>query len=251
MGNAIEDLDGSAIDKAIEHVWTPLAATPLLWLAVTIAAYVAGRLIQRAFRNSPFASPVLIAIALVAAVLLATGTSYQTYFAGAQFINFLLGPATIALAIPLARNIGYIRKNLHSIGLGLLAGCVTSIVSGVAIVWAMGGSRLVALSMAPKAVTTPIAMAVSQQIGGVPALTAAFAILGGIVAAIVGQEMLRSLRVRDWRAQGLAAGVAGSGVAAAQVASRNELGAAFAALGIALNGLLTALLAPLLASLWH
>jgi len=215
------------MNSAIGHLWTPLAATPLLWLAVTIAAYVVGRLAQRACRDSPFASPVLIAILLVAAVVVATRTSYQTYFGGAQFINFLLGPATIALAVPLAKSLSHVRSNLHSIGLALLAGSVTSIVSGVAIVWLMGGSRLVALSMAPKAVTTPIAMAVSQEIGGAPALTAPLAILGGIVAAIVGQEMLKSLRVRDWRAHGLAAGVAGSGIAAAQIASRDELGAAW------------------------
>ena len=239
------------MNKALEHLWTPLAASPLLWLVVTIAAFLVGRLVQRTCRNSPFANPVLIAILLVAAVLLATGTSYQAYFAGAQFINFLLGPATIALAVPLAKNLGYVRANLHGIGLALMAGSVTSIVSGVAIVWLLGGSRVVALSMAPKAVTTPIAMAVSQQIGGVPPLTAALAILGGIVAAIIGQRMLHSLRIRDWRAHGLAAGVAGSGVAAAQVASRDELGAAFAALGIGLNGLLTALLVPLAALLWR
>lgn len=105
--------------------------------------------------------------------------------------------------------------------------------------------------MAPKAVTTPIAVAVSEQIGGVPALTAALAILGGILAAVVGQHMLHGLQVRDWRAHGLAAGIAGSGVAAAQVAARNELGAAFAALGIGLNGLLTATLVPVLVRLWH
>ena len=187
------------MDRAIGHLWTPLAATPLLWLVVTIAAYAVGRLAHRACRSSPFASPVLIAILLVAAVVLATGTSYQTYFAGAQFINFLLGPATIALAIPLVRNLGYVRRNQHGIGLALLAGSATSIVSGV---------------------------------------------------AIVGQQTFHRLRIYDWRAHGLAAGVAGSGVAAAQSASRDELGAAFAALGIGLNGLLTALLVPLLASLW-
>jgi len=239
------------MNRAIEHLWTPLAATPLLWLVVTIAAYVFGQRVQRARVNSPFASPVLIAVAVVAAIVLATRTSYQTYFAGAQFINFLLGPTTIALAVPLARNFGYVRRNLHGIGLALLAGSITSIVSGVGIVWVLGGSRIVALSMAPKAVTTPIAMAVSQQVGGVPALTAALAILGGIVAAIVGQQMLHGLRIKDWRAHGLAAGVAGSGVAAAQVASRDELGAAFAALGIGMNGLLTAILVPLLVLLWR
>jgi putative effector of murein hydrolase len=194
---------------------------------------------------------VLVAIVLVTAVVLATGTTYPAYFAGAQFINFLLGPATIALAVPLAKNLDYVRSNLRAIGLALLAGSITSITSGVAIVWLLGGSRVVALSMAPKAVTTPIAMAVSQQIGGVPALTAALAILGGIVAAIAGQQLLHGLHVRDWRAHGLAAGVSGSGVAAAQVALRDELGAAFAALGIGLNGLLTALLVPLLVLLWE
>jgi putative effector of murein hydrolase len=218
---------------------------------VTLGAYGVGRVIQRFCGNSAFASPVLIAIVLVAAVVLATGTSYAAYFDGAQFINFLLGPATIALAIPLAKNLAYVRSNWHSIGLALLAGSLSSIVSGVTIVWLLGGSRVVALSMAPKAVTTPIAMAVSRQIGGVPALTAALAILGGIVAAIVGQQVLHGLRIRDGRAHGLAAGVAGSGVAAAQVASRDQLGAAFAALGIGLNGLLTAILAPLLTWLWR
>jgi putative effector of murein hydrolase len=218
---------------------------------LTVMAYIVGQMIQRACGGAALASPVLIAVVLVAIFVLATGTSYQTYFAGAQFINFLLGPATIALAMPLAKNISLVRTNLHSVGLALLAGSITSIVSGVAIVWLLGGSRAVALSMAPKAVTTPIAVAVSQEIGGVPALTAVLAILGGIVAAVVGQQLLHHLRVSDWRAHGLAAGVAGSGVAAAQVASRNELGAAFAALGIGLNGLLTALLVPVLMLLWR
>jgi putative effector of murein hydrolase len=239
------------MNNSVQHLWTPLATTPLLWLVVTLAAYVVGRVIQQACKGSALASPVLIAIVLAVVVVLVTRTSYKSYFAGAQFINFLLGPATIALAVPLARNARLVRENLHSIGLALLAGSVTSIASGVGIVWLLGGSRTVALSMAPKAVTTPIAIAVSQQIGGVPALTAAFAILGGIIAAVVGQEMLHGLQVRDWRAHGFAAGIAGSGVAAAQVAARNELGAAFAALGIGLNGLLTAILVPVLVRLWH
>jgi len=239
------------MNKVFEHLWTPLATTPLVWLAVTLAAYLTGSRLQRACNGSPLASPVLIAIAIVSLVAQVTHTSYQVYFAGAQFINFLLGPATVALAIPLAKNLRLVRQNFLSIGLALLVGSLTSIVSGVGIVWVLGGTRSVALSMAPKSVTTPIAIAVSQQIGGVPALTAALAILGGIVAAITGQTMLHRLEVRDWRAHGLAAGVAGSGIAAAQVASLDELGAAFAALGIGLNGLLTALIVPLLALHWH
>ena len=110
-------------------------------------------------------------------------------------------------------------RNLTSISLALLAGCLTSVITGVGLVLALGGTRDVALSMAPKAVTTPIAMAVSQEIGGVPALTAALAILGGIVAAIIGRQILRQFEIDDLRAHGLAAGVAGSGVAAAQIAA--------------------------------
>lgn len=106
----------------------------------------------------------------------------------------------------------------------------------------LGGTRAVALSMAPKAVTTPIAMAVSAEIGGIPALTAALAIIGEIVAAIIGQRMLGRMRIDDWRARGLAAGIGGNGVAAARVATLDGLAAAFAAHGIAPNGLATAIL---------
>lgn len=236
---------------AILNLWVPLSATPLVWLVITIGAYLAGARLQKQLGDSPVVSPVLLAIIVVSAIVLLTGTSYDAYFSGAQFINFLLGPATVALAIPLAKNFDLIRRDVRSVGPAMIAGSLTSVVSGVAIVWALGGTPDVALSIAPKAVTTPIAMAVSDEIGGVPALTAALAILGGIIAAVVGQAILQRLKVRDWRAHGLAAGVAGSGVAAAQVAGRSELAAAFAAVGIALNGLFTALMVPLLLQFWH
>jgi putative effector of murein hydrolase len=231
-------------------LWTPLEPSPLLWLTATLAAYALGQAARRACRGSPLVNPVLIAIVLMAALLKATGTPYATYFAGAQFIHFLLGPATVALAVPLARNLSHVRRSFHGVGLALFAGSLTSTLSGVAVVWLLGGGRVLALSMAPKAITTPIAMAVAQQTGGVPALTAVLAIGGGIVAAVIGETVLRRLHVDDWRAHGLAAGIAGSGVAAAQVAPRNGLAAAFAALGVGLNGLLTAILVPVLASFW-
>ena len=235
---------------AIKAAWTPLAVTPLLWLAITLFAYLLGKWVQKASRHSPVANPVLIAIILVAILLAMTGTPYDQYFVGAQFINFLLGPATVALAIPLALNAPHIKSGLRGVGLALIAGAITTTVTGVAVVWMLGGDRSVALSMAPKSVTTPIAMAIAQEVGGVPALTAALAIAGGIFAAVIGQRVLHWLRVDDWRAHGLAAGVAGSGVAAAQVAPLNGLAAAFAAVGIGFNGLLTALIVPLLAYLW-
>jgi putative effector of murein hydrolase len=238
------------MNHVLQAVWQPLGLTPLPWLAVTLAAYVLGQKVQLVCRGAPLANPVLIAILLVSALLDATGTPYARYFAGAQFIQFLLGPATVALAVPLALNLSHVRRSFPGVGLALLAGSLTSALSGVAVVAWLGGGRAIALSMAPKAVTTPIALSLAQEVGGVPALTAALAIAGGIIAAIVGQTMLRWMRVDDWRAHGLAAGVAGSGVAAAQVAPLSSLAAAFAALGIGLNGLLTAVVVPLVALMW-
>lgn len=235
--------------NTLHVLWPSLALSPLFWLAITLGGYCAGQVVQRACGMSVLANPVLIAIGIVGGILLATRTSYATYFAGAQFINVLLGPATVALAIPLARNMHHVRRSLRGLGVALVAGSVTSIVAGIVLVWLLGGSREVALSMAPKAATTPIAVAVSQQIGGSTTLTATLAIIGGIFVAIAGRPLLRALRVEDWRARGLAAGVAGSGIAAAQVAPLDETAAAFAALGIGLNGLITALAAPVLAPL--
>ena len=236
--------------RAIEAAWSPLAPTPLLWIVVTLTAFVLADGFNKLCRGASIANPVLIAIVLTAAAVLTSGVSYATYFAGAQFVNFLLGPATVALAVPLARNIGHVRDSLKGVSLALLAGSLASTLSGIALVWLLGGSRIVALSMAPKSVTTPIAMAVSEEIGGAPALTAALAIVGGIFAASVGRRLLTTLSIHDHRTHGFAAGVVGSGVAAAQAASLGGLAAAFAALGIALNGVVTALVAPLLATIW-
>ncbi|MGY3587580.1 putative effector of murein hydrolase [Bradyrhizobium sp. USDA 4341] len=235
---------------AIDRLWISLGATPVLWLVVTLAAYALGNALQRACGGSSFASPMLKAIILAGSTVVMTGTDYRVYFAATQPINFLLGPATDALAVPLARSARLLKENLLGVGLALMAGSVTSVLSGIGLVWLLGGSRAVAFSMAPKAATTPIAVAVSSQVGGILALTAALAILGGIVAAVAGRKMLTALNIHDWRAYGLAAGIAGSGVAAAQVAARNELGAAFAAVGIGLNGILIGLVVPLVAQYW-
>ncbi|WP_231746513.1 LrgB family protein [Sphingobium baderi] len=228
------------------QVWTSLSTSPLLWIAVTLAAYLAGQRFQDRMSGKAWASPVLIAITLCVTVLSLTGTPYRQYFAGAQFIHFLLGPVTVALGVPLARNIRHVRQSLAGITIALIAGSAVSIVSGILLVVLLGGSKQIAISMAPKAVTTPIAMAVVEQVGGLPALTAVLAILGGVIAAITGEPLLRRFGVKDWRAHGLAAGVAGSGVAASQVAGRDPLAAAFSALGIGINGLVTALMAPLI-----
>lgn len=236
------------MNELAARVWVPLQHSPLLWITVTLSAWLVARRIQTACKGALWANPVLIAVALLIGLLVVTGTPYATYFEGAKFIHFLLGPATVALGVPLARNLHHVRRSLFAVAAAIAAGSVTAVVSGVLIVRALGGSRALAMAMAPKAATTPIAMDVAAQIGGSPALAAALAIAGGIVAAIAGSALLGRLKIDDWRAHGLSAGVAGSGIAAAQAASLDGLAAAFGALGLALNGLVTSIVA--LAAPW-
>ena len=190
----------------------------------------------------------LISIVLLASLLLATHTSYQAYFEGGQYIQFLLGPATVALAVPMHANLARIRQSATAIVPSLLAGSVAAAVSAMLIARWLGASRTVVLSLASKSVTTPIAMGIAEQIGGSPSLAAVFVLITGLVAVVLGPVVMALLRVTDWRAQGLAAGTAGHGLATARMLLVNETAGAFGGLAIGLNGIFTALFVPVLAS---
>ncbi len=231
----------------LAHVWVYLETTPLLGLACTLLAWQAAVALSHRLGNVAIASPVLLAIAMLVALLLATGTSYAAYFQGAQYVHFLLGPATVALAVPMHDNWALIRRSAPALVPALLAGSVAAAASAMLVARALGGSRVVVLSLAPKSVTTPIAMAVSEQIGGAPSLTAVFVLITGLVAIGLAGPVMRLLRVRDWRAYGLAAGTAGHGLATAQVLLLDETAGAFAGLAIGVNGVVTAVIVPPLA----
>ncbi|HSY36852.1 MAG TPA: LrgB family protein [Acidobacteriaceae bacterium] len=224
------------------------AGLPLFAIVLTLGAYLLGVEIQKRLR-SPLANPVLLAIVLIGITLRLFHLSYQDYFTGAQFIHFLLGPATVALAIPMVRALEHIRRGFWPLLSALLAGSLIGILSGYGLVRLLGGSQAVALSMAPKSLTTPIAIAVSSSIGGIPSLSAVLAILGGILVAISIDPLLNWLNIHEPSARGLAAGTAGSGIGASRVIPQHTLSAAFAGVAIGANGILTALLAPLLAPL--
>jgi predicted murein hydrolase (TIGR00659 family) len=230
----------------VERVWVYLSATPLLWLAATLLAYEMGSWIFRCAGGSPLANPVPIAVAILIALLHATGTPYETYFEGAQFVHFLLGPATVALAVPLYQNRVQVRQALVPMLTALVAGSATAILSAVALARWLGASSETLKSMAPKSATTPIAMAISEQIGGLPSLTAAFVIATGIVGAVLVTPLLDALRIRDWRGRGFSAGVAAHGLGTARAFQVNELAGTFAGIGLALNGVATAILVPIL-----
>ena len=228
------------------HLWAGFSASPLLHLTLTLIAYQAGVYLSERTHHHPLANPVLIAIVVLTIVLMTTGTDYKIYFQGAQFVHFLLGPATVALAIPLYRAYDRIRRSAAAIAAAIISGCVFAIVSTVGIGWALGASRATLLSLAPKSATTPIAMGVSSMIGGDASLTAIFVILTGILGAVVSTWLLDLVRVKDARARGLAAGLVAHGIGTARKFQVDELTGAFAGLAMGLNGIATALLVPLL-----
>ena len=241
--------DFSQFSPHLSQFWVYLSASPLLGLTITLCAYVVAQAIYARCKYSPLANPVAIAIALVSLALLASGMSYQRYFAGAQFVHFLLGPATVALAVPLARQLPRMRRAFLPLLGALLTGCVTAIVSAVSVVLLLGGSEQLARTVGPKSATTPIAMAVSEGLKGVPALTAVLVISTGIFGAATARFLFNAMKIESHAARGFALGLAGHGVGTARAFQVSAEMGAFAGLGMGLNGIMTAVLAPWLVPL--
>jgi predicted murein hydrolase (TIGR00659 family) len=230
----------------LADIWVYLAQSPLLWLALTVAAYGVADLAHRRLGRAAAANQVLLSVLLLLLVLTLSGTPYATYFEGAQFVHFLLGPATVALAVPLHRQLRSERARALPLTVALLAGSATAVVTAVLTARLLGASWPTVLSLAPKSATTPVAMGIAERIGGLPSLTAALVILTGISGAILGTGLLRRIGVRDPVATGFALGVTSHGIGTARAFQVDEQAGAFSGLGMGLNALVTALLLPLL-----
>ena len=227
---------------SVIELWVYLSTSPLLWLTATLGAYViADRLSQKLNRN-PLANPVLIAVLLLMALLKISDTPFPVYFEGAQFVHFMLGPATVALAIPLVENLAEVKRNLVPMLAALAVGSATAVSSAVAIAWALGADNTLIASIAPKSVTTPIAMGISERLGGLPAVTAILVILTGIIGAVIVTPIMNRIGVRDWAARGFAAGVSAHGIGTARAFLVNPVAGTFAGIGMGLNGVITALI---------
>jgi len=232
--------------QGLRDIWVYLSASPLLHLTLTLAAYQAGSWLYRRGNLNPLLNPVLLAVILIVGLLFATGTPYPTYFEGAQFVHFLLGPATVALAIPLYKQFQVVKRSAAALLASVLAGSLTASLSAVGIAWALGASHETIVSIAPKSVTAPVAMGISERLGGLPSLTAVMVLLTGVFGAMLGPPLLNLLRIRSWSARGLAIGTASHGIGTARALQVNEVAGAFSGLAMGLNALATALLLPLL-----
>lgn len=230
------------------ELWVFLEATPLLWLTLTVVAYAIADGASKALNRHPLANPVIVAAGLVAVVLVASSTPYATYFSGAQFVHFLLGPATVALAMPLVDNWPEVKRYAVPVIVALAAGAVTAVASVVGIALAFGLDGELLWSLAPKSVTTPIAMGIAVEFGGIASLTAVFVIMTGILGAVMVTPLMNLMRIENMAARGFAVGVAAHGIGTARAFQVSPVAGLFAGIAMALNGLLTALLVPLIAA---
>lgn len=232
--------------NAFTEIWVYLSQTPLLWLTLTVSVFYVAQQTYTYFNSNPLLNPVLMSIFILVPLLYFTNTPYQTYFTGAQFVHFLLGTATVGLAIPLYLYYDKLKQLWLPLLLTLLIGSMTGILSAVLIGKLLGVSQVTLLSFMPKSITTPIAMGISEKIGGLPSLTAILVILTGMVGAIVAPLLFKLIKIKDESIQGVAMGISAHGLGTAKAFQMSQETGAFSGLAMGLNGAVTSLLIPLI-----
>jgi len=221
-----------------------LLRTPAVSVALTLAAYVPAVLLHRRFRWIP---PIVAACLPIVALLLLLHEPYATYNAGGNLLTWMLGPATVALAVPMVRNGKALQKSLPTLALIVLAGTIVGMVTAGMTAWLLGAPIPVVMSAVPKSVTTPIAIEVCRELKGIPQITIALVILAGVLGASFGVPLLHLFGVREDRAIGAAIGTASHGVGTASLVRHSEMQASVSSWAMAAAGIFTSLLAALLA----
>jgi predicted murein hydrolase (TIGR00659 family) len=236
-------------DSNLAAIWVYLSASPLSGLTMTLAAYVIAHQLYRYAKSNPLLNPVVTAVSLLIGLLLLTETPYPAYFAGAQYVHFLLGPATVALAIPLYQQFPKVRKLWLPVSLALIVGVSIGALSSIYIARLLGASAQTQLSLAPKSVTAPVAMGISEMIGGLPSLTAVLVVVTGIIGAVLGTRLFSLMRIRDDSVKGIAMGVTAHGIGTARAFQVSPEMGAFSGLAMALSTFTTAFILPWLLDL--
>ncbi|GAB3761420.1 putative murein hydrolase (TIGR00659 family) [Nocardioides ginsengisegetis] len=230
----------------MSETWAWASHSPVFFLLLTLVAYRIGREVRDRTGGHALAQPVLVAIVLVGVTLSVLDVDYADYADGTTLISFLLGPATVALAVPLHRQAHRLQGFVVPLLVAIPLGAVVSVSTAVVLVETLGGGDLLARTIAPKAATTPVSIALSETAGGIPSLTAVLTILAGILGAVAGPAVLTLLRVRDRRARGLALGAVSHGIGTSRALVEDETEGAFAGLSMGLTALATSLVVPIL-----
>ena len=228
------------------QLWVYLSSTPLFGLTATLVTYAIAQAVYDRFGRAPWANPVLWSVVCIGTVLVVTRTPYPTYFAGAQFVHVLLGPAVVALAWPLWQRRAEVRRRGVALTLAALVGGLAAGGSAVALGWSLGMPADILRSLAPKSVTAPVAMGIAERIGGVPALAAVFAVITGMVGALSAKYLFNGLKIDSWAVRGFALGTASHGIGAARALQVHADAGAYAGIALGLQVVLASLLAPLL-----
>lgn len=235
--------------QSFVELWVYLSATPLFGLTATLVTYVLAQALYARVGFAPWANPVLWTVLVLAVLLTLSGTPYPRYFSGAQFIHFLLGPAVVALAWPLWQRRAELRSRARAVLLAATAGGLAAAAAAVGLGWLLGLPDAVLRSLAPKSVTAPVAMGIAEQLGGIPALAAAFAVITGLTGAISAKYLFDALRIAEPEVRGFALGTAAHGIGAARALQVHPDAGAYAGLALGVQVVLAALLMPLLARL--
>lgn len=237
-------------DYTVSRFWVYFASEPLLWLALTLGVFLFSVRLNHWAKGSPLVPPVLVSMVIIISVLLLSDTDYDTYFDGAQFIHFLLGPATVAIAVPMYDQIKRIRKLWLPIIVACATGASMAVISAMGIALLLGGSEALVLALAPKSVTSPIALGIADQIGAFPSLTAGLVLLTGVIGCQLSPLVFRLLRLTDPSAQGFTLGLAAHGFGTAYAFQLGSVTGAFAGLAMGLTGIFSSFMVPGLLSLF-
>jgi len=218
---------------------------PLFWAMLTIAAFTVGQYVYRLLGNTAFLPPILTGIILVSVVLEVTGISFDTYMEGGQYLHLMLGPVVVMLAVPLYQFIHVMKKEWLRISLAITLGSGTTVAVAVAMAHFWIGNDPITITMSTKSVTTPVAVTVSEQLGGVGALASAFVIITGVFGALMIPPLLKSVKLDDPKAMGLTLGVCAHAIGTSRAIELGNQQAAYSAMAMTLTATLHAVLLPL------
>ncbi len=228
----------------IAEIWVYLSGSPLLALVLTLAAYWLGITLYERSERNPVANPVLIAVLIVATILGLLDIPYEKYFEGAQFVHFMLGTATVSLAIPIYKGWASLRGRVGVLMLALAAGGVASVAVALVLARLFGLDATLVGGLYAKSVTAPIAMGIAERVGVSPTLTAVYAVITGVLGAVLGRFVMDALKMRQWWQRGFALGVASHGIGTSRAFSVHPEAGTYASLGMGMHGVVGAVVIP-------